>query len=205
LCVCWAPSTCREWLVRTPIYITAESHVLPISHIAGLALPLKQKVDDVASDIECFVLKVVASAGLEVRVRCIASRETIALTSSHVAQELAFSPWLCVSYPDAFGPWLDADGRASANNENYCKQIDDLQLDVLDSSKWLPRRSQRRGPAATRRPHINFSTDITAESICMPDRSTRSFGALRVFARALQSRRDPHSQLYRLEYPRKVA
>ena len=37
----------------------------------------------------------------------------------------------------------------------------------------------------------------------MPDRSTRSFGVLRVFARALQSRRDPHSQLNRLEYPRK--
>jgi hypothetical protein len=111
---------------------------------------LKQKVDDVASDIECFVLKVVASAGLEVRVRCIASRETIALTSSHVAQELAFSPWLCVSYPDAFGPWLDADGRASANNENYCKQIDDLQLDVLDSifemaAKTAPTTGSSRG------------------------------------------------------------
>jgi hypothetical protein len=111
---------------------------------------LKQKVDDVASDIECFVLKVVASAGLEVRVRCIASRETIALTSSHVAQELAFSPWLCVSYPDAFGPWLDADGRASANNENYCKQIGDLQLDVLDSifemaAKTAPTTGSSRG------------------------------------------------------------
>jgi hypothetical protein len=94
---------------------------------------LKQKVDDVASDIERFVLKVVASACLEIRVRRVASRETITLTSSHIAQELAFSPWLSVSYPDELGPWLDADGRASANHESYCNQIGDLHLDVLDS------------------------------------------------------------------------
>jgi len=94
---------------------------------------LKQKVDDVASDIERFVLKVVASACLEVRVRCIASRETIALTSSHIAQELAFSPRLCVSYPDAFGPWLDADGRARGDHENYRNQMGDFHLDFLDS------------------------------------------------------------------------
>jgi hypothetical protein len=31
-------------------------------------------------------------------------------------------------------------------------------------------------------PHRDFSTDITAESVCMPDRSTRFFGALRAFA-----------------------
>ena len=80
--------------------------------MACLAIPLEQKVDDVPSDIESLVLQVVASAGLEIRVRSIASRETIALTSSHIAQELAFSAGLRVRYPDAFGPWLDRDRRA---------------------------------------------------------------------------------------------
>jgi hypothetical protein len=64
--------------------------------MACLAVALEKKVDNVASDIERFVLQVVARAGLEVRVRSITSRETIALTSSHIAQELAFSAWLCV-------------------------------------------------------------------------------------------------------------
>jgi hypothetical protein len=79
---------------------------------------LNQKVDDVASEVERFVLKVVASACLQVRVRRKASRETIALTSRHIAQELAFSAWLSVSYPDEFGPALDVDGRARAEHEN---------------------------------------------------------------------------------------
>lgn len=86
--------------------------------MACLAIPLEKKVDNVASDIECFVLKVVASAGLEVRVRSIASRETIALTSSHIAQELAFSAWLRVRYPDALGPLFDRDGGARPGKQD---------------------------------------------------------------------------------------
>jgi len=86
--------------------------------MAGLTIPLEQKVDDVPSNIERFVLKVITGASLEVRVRSIASRETIALTSSHIAQELAFSAWLGVRYPDAFGPWLDRDGRARTDEQN---------------------------------------------------------------------------------------
>jgi hypothetical protein len=95
-----------------------------------LAIPLNQKVDDIASKIERFVLKVIASAGIEVRVRRKASRETIALTSSHIAQELAFSAWLSVSYPDEFGPAVDADGRARPGHENDCNQIRDLHIDA---------------------------------------------------------------------------
>jgi hypothetical protein len=125
--------TSAEWLVRTPIHIAAESYVLPISPVARLAIPLNQKVDDVASDIESLVLKVVASACLEVRVRCKASRETIALTSSHIAQELAFSAWLSVSYPDELRPAFDVDGRARAEHENCCNQIGDLHLNVIVS------------------------------------------------------------------------
>jgi hypothetical protein len=94
---------------------------------------LNQKVDNVASDIESFVLKVVASACLEVRVRRKSSRETIALTSSHIAQELAFSAWLSVSYSDELGPARDVDSRARADHENYCNQIRDLHLDALVS------------------------------------------------------------------------
>jgi hypothetical protein len=94
---------------------------------------LNQKVDDVASDVESLVLKVVASACLEVRVRCKASRETIALTSSHIAQELAFSAWFSVSYPDELRPAFDVDGRARAEHENCCNQIGDLHLNVIVS------------------------------------------------------------------------
>jgi hypothetical protein len=94
--------------------------------MACLAIPLEEKVDNVASDIEGFVLKVVASAGLEVRVRSITSGETIALTSSHIAQELAFSSWLCVRYPDALGPLFDRDGRARPGHKTECNQTGNL-------------------------------------------------------------------------------
>src|SRR5262245_1001445 len=122
-------STCPGCLVRTPIHIAGQSHVLPISRVGRLAIPLRQKVDHVTSEIEPFVLKVVASPRLEVRVRGKASRETIALTSSHIAQEFAFSAWLSVSYPNEFGPAV-ADGRARPDHENDCNQIRDLHIDA---------------------------------------------------------------------------
>jgi len=87
----------KEWLFRTPIHIAGQSHVLPISCVGRLAIPLRQKVDHVTSELEPFVLKVVASTRLEVRVGSKTSCETIALTSRHIAQELAFSPGLSVS------------------------------------------------------------------------------------------------------------
>ncbi len=120
-------------LVGTPIHIAAESHVLPISRVARLAIPLKQKIDDVAPDIERLVLKVVSSPDLEVGVGCITPGETIALASSDISQKLAFSARLCVGYPDEFGAGLDANGRTRADHESYCKQASDLHLDVLDS------------------------------------------------------------------------
>jgi hypothetical protein len=96
---------------------------------------LNQKVNDVASESERFVLQVVASTSLEVCVRRKTSRESIALTSSHIAQKLAFSAWLPVSYPDEFGPALDADGGARADHEDYGNQIGDLHIDFLDSTQ----------------------------------------------------------------------
>src|SRR6516225_5572338 len=98
--------TCTKWLFRTTIHIANESHVLPVSHVACLAIPLNQKIDDVAAEIERLVLKVVASARLEACVRRKASRETIALASGHIAQKLAFSARLSVRYPDEFRPAL---------------------------------------------------------------------------------------------------
>jgi hypothetical protein len=110
---------------------------------------LNQKIDDVASEVERFVLKVVASAGLQVGVRRKASRETIALTSRHIAQELAFSAWLSVSYPDEFGPALDVDGRARAEHENTGNQKGDLHIDVLDSLfEMVGKTPKRRSSAA---------------------------------------------------------
>ena len=97
-----------------------------------MAIPLNQKVDDIAAKIERFVLKVVASACLEIRVRRKASRETIALTASHIAQELAFSARLFVSHPDEFGPALDVDGRARADRETYRNEIRDLHIGVIN-------------------------------------------------------------------------
>ena len=97
-----------------------------------MAIPLSQKVDHVAAEIERFVLKVVASACLKVRVRRKTSCETITLASSHIAQEFAFSAWLSVSYPDEFGPALDVDGRARAGHENYCNQRRDLHIGVIN-------------------------------------------------------------------------
>jgi hypothetical protein len=93
---------------------------------------LNQKIDDIASKIERFVLKVVASACLEVRVRRKTSCETIALASSHIAQELAFSARLSVGYPDEFGPALDVDGRTRADHENYRNQRRDLHIGVIN-------------------------------------------------------------------------
>jgi hypothetical protein len=123
----------EKWLVETPINIAAESHVLPIPHVARLAIPLNQEVDDVASEIERFVLKVVASACLQVRIRREATRETIALTSSHITKELAFSAWLSVGYADEFGPAFDVYGGTRAEHENCCNQIGDFHIDILDS------------------------------------------------------------------------
>jgi hypothetical protein len=94
---------------------------------------LKKKVDDVAADIERFVLKVVSSPGLEVGFGRITPGETIALASSDISQKLAFSTRLCVGYPDEFGPGLNANSRARADHESYCKQVSDRHLDVLDS------------------------------------------------------------------------
>ena len=123
-------STCPGCLVRTPIHIAGQSHVLPISRVGRLAIPLRQKVDHVTSELEPFVLKVVASTRLEVRVGSKTSCETIALTSRHIAQELTFSPGLSVSYPDEFGPTVDADGRARPGHENDRNQIRDLHIDA---------------------------------------------------------------------------
>ena len=120
----------KVWLFRTPIHIAGQSYVLPISRVGRLAIPLRQKVDHVTSELEPFVLKVVASTRLEVRVGSKTSCETIALTSSHIAQELAFSPGLSVSYPDEFGPAVDADGRARPGHEKDCNQIRDLHIDA---------------------------------------------------------------------------
>ena len=118
----------KEWLFRTPIHIAGQSHVLPISRVGRLAIPLRQKVDHVTSELEPFVLKVVASTRLEVRVGSKTSCETIALTSRHIAQELAFSPGLSVSYPDEFRPGPDTDGGARADHEDYHNQIGDLHI-----------------------------------------------------------------------------
>jgi hypothetical protein len=93
---------------------------------------LSQKVDDVASEIERFVLKVVASAGFQVVLRRKASGETIALASSHVAQEFAFLAWFSVSYADEFGPALDVGGRARGDHENYRNQRRDLHIGVIN-------------------------------------------------------------------------
>ena len=123
----------KEWLFRTPIHIAGQSHVLPISRVGRLAIPLRQKVDHVTSELEPFVLKVVASTRLEVRVGSKTSCETIALTSGHIAQELAFSAWLSVSYPNEFGPALDVDGRTRAEHENAGNQIGGPHIDVLGS------------------------------------------------------------------------
>jgi hypothetical protein len=123
-------STCPGCLFRTPIHIAGQSHVLPISRVGRLAIPLCQKVDHVTSEFKPFVLKVVASTRLEVRVGSKTSCEAIALTSRHIAQELAFSAWLSVSYPDEFGPTVDADGRARPGHENDCNQIRDLHIDA---------------------------------------------------------------------------
>src|SRR4029453_54485 len=128
-------STCPGCLVRTPIHIAGQSHVFPISRVSRLAIPLRQKVDHVTSELEPFVLKVVASTRLEILVPRKASRETIALTSSHIAQELAFSAWLSVSYPDEFGPAVDADGRARPGHENDCNQIRDLNINAPQLSE----------------------------------------------------------------------
>lgn len=160
-------STSLERLVRTPIHIAAESHVLPISRVARLAIPLKQKVDDVASDIERFVLKVVSSPGLEVGVGRITPGETIALASSNVSQKLAFSTRLCVGYPDEFGAGLNANSRARADHESYCKQASDLHLDVLDSPFEIAGKRSKIKPNHQR---ILSSIDITAESTCIPER-----------------------------------
>jgi hypothetical protein len=132
--------TCTEGLFRTTIHIANENHVLPVSHLARLALPLNQQVDDIASEIERLVLKVVAGACLEARIRRKASRETIALTPSHIAQKLAFSARLSIRYPDEFRPVLDVDGRARVEQETCCKQSNDFHTDVLDS---LPKPAQR--------------------------------------------------------------
>jgi hypothetical protein len=121
------------WLFRTSIDIANESHVLPVSRIARLAIPLNQEIDDVAPEVEPFVFEVVASACLQVRVRREASRETIALTSSHIAQELAFSAWLFVRDSDEFSAALDVDGGARAQYENCYNPIVDFHIDVLDS------------------------------------------------------------------------
>ena len=54
--------------VGTPVYVTAQGYVLPISRVPGLALALSQEVDHVASEIERFVLQIVASARFQVLV-----------------------------------------------------------------------------------------------------------------------------------------
>jgi hypothetical protein len=95
---------------------------------------LNQNVDDVAAEIERPILQVVASTSLQVRVRRKTSRETIALTSSDIAQELAFSARLSVCYPDELGAALDADGGAPEDHEHDCKAIGDLHID-LDSTQ----------------------------------------------------------------------
>src|SRR5262249_46778398 len=73
--------------VGTPVYVTAQGYVLPISRVPGLALALSQEVDHVASEIERFVLQIVAGACFQVLVRRKASSESIALASSYIAQE----------------------------------------------------------------------------------------------------------------------
>jgi hypothetical protein len=93
---------------------------------------LSQKVDHVAAKIEGFVFKVVASVCFQVLVRRKASGETIALTSSHIAQEFAFLAWFSVSYADEFGPALHVGGRARGDHENYRNQRRDLHIGVIN-------------------------------------------------------------------------
>jgi hypothetical protein len=96
---------------------------------------LSQQVDYVTSKLETFVFKVVASAGLEIRVRGKASRETITLTAGHIAQELAFSTRLRVSYPDEFSAALNVVGRTRADEEDDSNQTGDLHIEF-----WILRR-----------------------------------------------------------------
>jgi len=81
-----------------------------------LAISLSEQIDYVASELETFVFEVVASACLEIRVRGKTARETIALTASHIAQELAFSARLSVGYPDKLGAPFNVGGRARADD-----------------------------------------------------------------------------------------
>ena len=136
------------------------------SRVARLAIPLKQKVDDVASDIERFVLKPFEPRSQGGR-RTLTPGETIALASSNVSQKLAFSTRLCVGYPDEFGAGLNANSRARADHESYCKQASDLHLDVLDSPFEIAGKRSKIKPNHQR---ILSSIDITAESTCIPER-----------------------------------
>jgi hypothetical protein len=90
---------------------------------------LSQQVDYVTSKLETIVFKIVASAGLEIRVRGKAPRETIALAAGHIAQELAFSARLCVGYPDEFSAAFDVVGRTRADEEDDSNQTGDLHIE----------------------------------------------------------------------------